>query len=133
MSWLYWCATENSIVVAEGHLQHNGTFAVEALGLPPVESREESFKAIKVRRPSTSSSQETANQAVECPVLLPGGSSPPSLWAAWLLGVITVDAMEYRTSAQPAQLLWRRDWTSSVGRRSEAMTCCRQRRCTFAM
>ena len=42
------CAAENSIVVAEGHLQHNGTFAVVALGLPPVESREESFRAVKV-------------------------------------------------------------------------------------
>lgn len=39
--------TENSIVVAEGQLQLNGTFQVAALGLPPVESREDSLKAAK--------------------------------------------------------------------------------------
>lgn len=44
-------AAENSIVVAEGQLQLNGTFQVAALGLPPVESREDSLKAAKVGAP----------------------------------------------------------------------------------
>ena len=42
--------SENSVVVAEGQLQHNGSFKVNALGLPPVESRGDSLLAAKVRR-----------------------------------------------------------------------------------
>ena len=42
-----WCA-ENCIVVAEGVLQHSGTFKVRALGFPPVELRGESRAAAKV-------------------------------------------------------------------------------------
>lgn len=38
------------MVVAEGQLQHNGSFKVNALGLPPVESRRDSLLAAKVRR-----------------------------------------------------------------------------------
>ncbi len=39
---------ENCIVVAEGVLQHSGTFKVRALGFPPVELRGESRAAAKV-------------------------------------------------------------------------------------
>lgn len=39
--------TENSIVVAEGQLQHNGTFKVMAMGQPPIESREASLLSAK--------------------------------------------------------------------------------------
>lgn len=42
------CTTENCIVVAEGVLQHSGTFKVRALGFPPVELRGESRAAAKV-------------------------------------------------------------------------------------
>ena len=41
------CA-ENCIMVAEGVLQHSGTFKVRALGFPPVELRGESRAAAKV-------------------------------------------------------------------------------------
>ena len=39
---------ENCIVIAEGELDHRGIFRVVALGMPPVESREDSMAAIKV-------------------------------------------------------------------------------------
>lgn len=42
-------AAENCIVVAEGALQHNGVFRVDALGFPPPETRAESQAALKVR------------------------------------------------------------------------------------
>ena len=42
------CPAENCIVVAEGVLQHSGTFKVRALGFPPVELRGESRAAAKV-------------------------------------------------------------------------------------
>ena len=42
------CTTENCIVVAEGVLQHSGTFKIQALGFPPVELRGESRAAAKV-------------------------------------------------------------------------------------
>ena len=42
------CATENSVVVAEGQLLHSGVFQAIAVGLPIVESREASFTAAKV-------------------------------------------------------------------------------------
>ena len=42
------CTAENCIVVAEGVLQHSGTFKVRALGFPPVELRGESRAAAKV-------------------------------------------------------------------------------------
>ena len=44
----WWHAAENCIVVAEGALQHNGVFRVDALGFPPPETRAESQAALKV-------------------------------------------------------------------------------------
>lgn len=41
------CA-ENCIVAAEGKLQHDGKFKVQALGMPPNERRDESLTAAKV-------------------------------------------------------------------------------------
>ena len=35
-------------MAAEGHLQHNGSFKVSALGMPPSERREESIASAKV-------------------------------------------------------------------------------------
>lgn len=43
------CLTaENCIVIAEGELDHRGVFRAAALGMPPVESREDSRAATKV-------------------------------------------------------------------------------------
>ncbi|KAL0045501.1 hypothetical protein WJX82_008463 [Trebouxia sp. C0006] len=39
--------TENCIVIAEGELDHRGIFKAMALGMPPVESREDSLAATK--------------------------------------------------------------------------------------
>ncbi len=38
---------ENCIVIAEGELDHRGVFRATALGMPPVESREDSLAATK--------------------------------------------------------------------------------------
>lgn len=39
--------TENCIVIAEGALDHRGIFRTSALGMPPIESREDSMQATK--------------------------------------------------------------------------------------
>lgn len=39
---------ENCVVAAEGQLQHDGVFKVEAMGMPPSEARDDSLTAAKV-------------------------------------------------------------------------------------
>ena len=47
-------AAENCIVIAEGELDHRGIFRAAALGMPPVERREDSLAATKVPSPPLS-------------------------------------------------------------------------------
>lgn len=50
----YFCNAENCIVIAEGELDHRGIFKAMALGMPPVESREDSLAATKACLPCIS-------------------------------------------------------------------------------
>ena len=45
---MHMLGAENCIVIAEGELDHRGIFKAVALGMPPVESQEDSMAAIKV-------------------------------------------------------------------------------------
>lgn len=68
---------ENSVVVAEGHLQHNGSFKVNAMGLPPVESRQDSLLAAKVRlRPLHSTLATTHNYSLSLSIWGPVAAVP---------------------------------------------------------
>ena len=73
-----WCcaAAENCIVVAEGALQHNGVFRVDALGFPPPEARAESQAALKARRPEPEPSTQTLMYTVKRIPCHIGGMAP---------------------------------------------------------
>lgn len=57
---------ENCIVVAEGVLQHSGTFKVRALGFPPVELRGESRAAAKVGNLPAPAAGTACMQGLHC-------------------------------------------------------------------